>query len=277
MATHSNDGFTGTERFELVRELGAGAMGVVYEVIDRQLNNTIALKTLKSADGRKLFRFKQEFRSLTELNHPNLIQLHELFADGDLWYFTMDFVKGVTFTEYVFQDVTSEDDIPTDLADVYPTLDSDITSDDELDAKPANRLNHGRRYVDLDRLRESLRQLTIGLIELHSEGMLHRDIKPANVMVAEDGRTVLLDFGLVAEMNATQSIDDIGEIGDVEQAANANIYETVEQGLAGTAGYMAPEQAQGKSLSTASDWYAVGVMLYQALTDRLPFRGRLID
>ena len=252
MTLNSSDGFVGTDRFEVVRELGAGAMGVVYEVLDRQHNSTIALKTLKSADARKLFRFKQEFRALAELDHPNLIHLHELFADGDLWYFTMDYVPGVTFTEHVFRSNEIQDK-PTSDANEYPTLD-----DQTGDTTSTHRLQHGLRFVDLDRMRESLRQLAVGLLELHSKSMLHRDIKPANVMITTAGRTILLDFGLVAAMDG-------------------NVYKTVEQGLAGTAGYMAPEQAQGKALTPASDWYAVGVMLYQALTDRLPFRGKLID
>ena len=84
-------------------------------------SDLVALKTLKASDGRKLFRFKHEFRSLTELNHPNLIQLYELFADGDLWYFTMEFVPGVTFMEYVCQSDLDAAKVSTQQSDELVT------------------------------------------------------------------------------------------------------------------------------------------------------------
>jgi eukaryotic-like serine/threonine-protein kinase len=265
-----NGRFTGTDRFEVVRELGVGGMGVVYEVVDRQRNATVALKTLKASSGLQLFRFKQEFRALTELNHPNLIQLYELFAEGDLWYFTMEYVDGTSFMDYVCDSQALLTNSPTVEEVQLDTFDeftaSEFREDDNVIYHPSSR------SVDLDRLRQSLKQLADGLNELHSRGMLHRDIKPANVMVADDGRVVLLDFGLVAELNASQSEDRSSDSDGAGK--NVDVYVTVEQGIAGTVAYMAPEQGQGKALTPAGDWYAVGTMLYQALVGMIPFRGK---
>src|SRR4029077_13665730 len=97
------------------------------------------------------------------------------------------------------------------------------------------------------------RQLSEGVCALHQAGKLHCDLKPSNVLVERTGRVVILDFGLVVEGDAVAHADDAF--------------------LAGTPEYMSPEQVSGLGLSPASDWYSVGVMLFEALTGRRPFRG----
>ena len=108
------------------------------------------------------------------------------------------------------------------------------------------------------RLVPAARQLVEGVCALHRKGKLHCDIKPSNVLVTTDGRVVVLDFGLIADQR-------YGQAGDANYVAG------------GTPAYMAPEEAPGMAPSEASDWYAVGVTLYEALTGVLPFSGPLRD
>ncbi|HEY6825928.1 MAG TPA: protein kinase, partial [Gemmatimonadaceae bacterium] len=89
-----DDDFTGTDRFQIIRRLGAGGMGVVYEARDLELDVRVALKLLPNPDAPGLFNFKREFRSLATIVHPNLVALHELIADGATWFFTMEIVDG---------------------------------------------------------------------------------------------------------------------------------------------------------------------------------------
>src|SRR3979409_2330903 len=100
MTQHSSE-FLGTERFLICRGLGAGGRGVVYEAQDRETDKVVALKTLTRAEASHISRFKNEFRSLADVSHPNLAALYEFMSDGQYWFFTMELVSGVNFLEYV--------------------------------------------------------------------------------------------------------------------------------------------------------------------------------
>jgi len=265
--------FAGTARFTLRRRLGAGGMGVVYEAHDREMDKIVALKTLTRAEAAHIYRFKREFRTLADVSHPNLVALYELTSEGQHWFFTMELVKGVTFIQYVRP--ATDDWLPdsmdntlpgprprlagdTDSEAVTELFDSSHLSLDSSEMKPlddSSSLVTSTSKLDESRLRSTLRQLAEGVNRLHEMGKLHRDIKPSNVLVTDEGRVVLLDFGLVE---------------DIEP----ELHETL---LAGTPDYMSPEQGAQMAISKASDWYSVGVILYQALTGRLPFRGRFFE
>ncbi|MET0285988.1 MAG: protein kinase [Polyangiales bacterium] len=207
------DGVLHTQRFEVVRRLGSGASGVVYEATNRKSGERVALKALSRLDAGSLYRFKREFRALSGVFHPNLVTLNELFHESGQWYLSMELVHGHSFVEFV---------------------------------------RARRNEPDLARLRPALAQLVRALYALHEADRLHRDIKPSNVLVTEQGRVVVLDFGFVRELGM-------------------DVAESIE--IVGTPAYMAPEQGRFGGGQPASDWYAVGVMLFEALTGRLPFEG----
>jgi len=277
MGQTSND-FLGTERFRIRRRLGAGGMGVVYEAHDRETDKVVALKTLTRAEASHISRFKNEFRSLADVSHPNLAALYEFMSDGEYWFFTMELVVGVNFLEYVrpgyhakqvqssktptLRKSPGASDSDKELLANYEAetkqLDSlkDLQSADDRPEVPQDP-SLAQVKLDLNFLNIALRQLAEGLHGLHETGRLHRDIKPSNVLVTKEGRVVILDFGLVAEVEG-------GELHDTLT-------------LAGTPDYMSPEQGAQLPISRASDWYSVGVMLYQALTGRLPFAGKFFE
>jgi tetratricopeptide (TPR) repeat protein len=247
--------FNGTDRFLIQGRLGAGGYGVVYRAIDRERNIPVALKTLRHVAAKALVRFKQEFRALADVSHPNLVTLYELSSHEQQWFFTMELVDGVDFLWYVRGEnysaesrATSAVSAPTDAAlQALFEQGRDVTV--TVKAPVAGALS-------LDRLRHALPQLAEGVLALHDAGKLHRDIKPSNVLVTREGRLVLLDFGLVEEIAPGYT-------------------HTLE--AAGTPAYMSPEQVAGLPLTRASDWYNVGSMLYQALTGQLPFTGPVLD
>jgi tRNA A-37 threonylcarbamoyl transferase component Bud32 len=222
-------------RFTIVRTLGSGAFGVVYEAIDRKLGRRVALKRLIRVDASARYRFKQEFRALAQVVHPNLVRLHELFVDDEHWLFTMELVDGVDFFTWVRG---------ARQAALAPTL--DLEAPDSAAAAIVGTMDEAR-------LRAATRQLALAVQALHRAGKLHLDLKPSNVLVA-NGRVVVLDFGLVA---------------DVDQAHKGES----DERISGTPAYMSPEQAAGQALTPASDWYAVGLMVHEVLTGRLPFEG----
>jgi predicted ATPase len=236
----------GSARFQLISKLGSGGMGVVFEAYDRQNDALVAIKTLKHCDGEALYRFKQEFRALADIHHPNLLRFGELYCEHEQWFFTMELVRGKSFIDYIRAPEASE---PGDEDDV-PTMQV-ATDSPSIHLPPAIRLPSLGARCDEKRLRSASLQLAFAISALHRSGRVHRDVKPSNVLVRNDGRLVLLDFGL------------IGDIGD---RASSSV-------VLGTPAYMAPEQVLKASVGPAADWYAFGVMLFVALTGVLPFEG----
>jgi serine/threonine protein kinase len=236
--------------YDLVRELGRGGMGVVYQAYDRKRRHMVALKTMQGVEASALYRFKAEFRTLAGLTHPNLVTLYELVAEGGLWFFTMELLEGTSFLAHVRSAVS--------LAGRQDPTGPVVPQAQEQPAE-ANRLPPGLTHPQLGRLRDGLRQLAAAVQALHQAGKLHRDIKPGNVLVTRQGRVVLLDFGLAADL------DRSGE------------HLSLQPRLLGTVAYMAPEQAACRPVSPASDWYAFGAMLFEALTGRPPFGGAPLE
>ncbi len=261
--------FEGTSRFAVSRKLGEGGMGVVYEAHDRDRGIPVALKTLLHLSPNGLLLFKQEFRSVAGIVHPNLISLHELFAEGEVWFFTMEMLHGRNLIEALRAGCSScEFSTPKDISsdateDRLSATISAATSGSIPSAFPPGGQGVEGMVVrepvvrgsapNADALRHALLQVAQGLLAVHTAGKLHRDIKPSNILVTPEGRAVVLDFGLAQELGTS---DGAG------------------RGIAGTLAYMSPEQAVNRTLTPATDWYALGVTLYQSLTGSLPFVGK---
>ena len=211
------------EKYRLVRLLGAGGMGSVYEAEHLRLGRRYALKLLRhdaAARPRAALRFEREARLLSRLNHENIVSLLDVgHADGQP-FLVLELIRGKTLRQ--------------ELNEV------------------------GVR--GLDRVLNVAVQVARGLGHAHAAGIVHRDLKPENVMLSAhaDGRLLVkvLDFG-VARLN-----DDAGEL-------------VTNTGVAlGTAAYMSPEQARGESaLDAAVDVFALGVIVYEALTGKRPYEG----
>ncbi|HEY0252529.1 MAG TPA: protein kinase, partial [Kofleriaceae bacterium] len=206
--SQSPDDFLGTERFEVLRRLGSGGMGVVYEALDREKNVHVALKTLKQRDGESILRLKQEFRSLQDVQHANLVALGELFKEDRTWFFTMELIRGVDFLEYVRPGKFS-DNVETQRAFAITTpqpAKRDAVTEESVKLLPPQTpsdlpILDAARFFDEKRLRNGMAQLARGLAALHRAGKVHRDVKPSNIMVTDDERVVILDFGLATDVD----------------------------------------------------------------------------
>jgi eukaryotic-like serine/threonine-protein kinase len=232
------------ERFEVLQWLGEGGMGTVYLARDERTDRRVAVKVLLGRDPDALSRFKQEFRALADISHPNLIVLHELLCDGPTWLFTMDYVEGRDFLQHVSALDGRE----------APTLLEVETARERAGTRPIGDVpQFACPLRDEALLRHVLGQLVDAVRSLHAASKLHLDLKPSNVLVSERDHVTVLDFGLARDLK--------------QSASHAT------QRLLGTPAYMAPEHAESGRFEPASDWYAVGVMLYETLTGRLPFEG----
>ncbi|HEY2747227.1 MAG TPA: AAA family ATPase, partial [Polyangia bacterium] len=236
--------FRPTRRFEVVRRIGAGGMGIVYELADSERGTRVAAKTLQKLAHDDIVRLKQEFRALGGLHHRNLVRLGELFEDEGRWFFTMELVDGVDVLRWVCGEPSTSADRSTRPLerDAAPLLLPSLPASPPLPppSPPA---------YDEARLRAALAQIAQALAYLHDAGKVHRDIKPSNILVDGGGRVVLLDFGVAADVATPPPAD-----GPV----------------VGTEAFMAPEQLVARSVGPASDCYSVGVLVYRMLTGRLP-------
>ncbi len=205
-------------RYEIVGELGKGAMGVVYNAHDPHIDRAVALKVLRkkyASDEYFVKRFVKEAVAIGRLSHPNIVTIYDVGEDeGDI-YIAMEFLKGKELVDYA--------------------------RDKELSPEKIAKLGI---------------QMAEALDYAHKKGIVHRDIKPANIILTEDGKVKITDFGIA-------HIDD-----------TSATLQTQAGEILGTPVYMSPEQAMGKELDGRSDLYSLGIILYELAAGKRPFAGK---
>jgi tetratricopeptide (TPR) repeat protein len=243
--------------YDVVREIGRGGMGVVYEARDRAMERAVALKVLPQdllSDTRAVARFVQEARIAGRLQHPNVVSVYGMGIDRGAPYFVMELVHGKTLSSLLGEHAprtprTDDNDWTRAVTSLSPLL----ALAGETPAAP------GRVDVDLTyclRIARTFAELAEGLQHAHEQGILHRDLKPSNLIVDDGGRPRILDFGL-ARLEGQASL-------------------TRSRDIVGTPLYMSPEQvdtASGRPDQRA-DIYSLGASLYEMLVFEPPFQGR---
>jgi serine/threonine-protein kinase len=200
--------------YQITELIGAGGMGTVYRGFDLMLEREVAIKALRAELMREpqiMERFRAEAVSLARLNHPCITTLHSFLRFGDECFMVMEFVQGQTLETFLRQQ-----GVLTAAAAVPLIL-----------------------------------QILLGLEHAHQQGVIHRDLKPANLMVTQEGRIKLMDFG-IARVLGTSRLTRAGR-------------------LIGTIEYMSPEQICGQEGDARSDIYTLGLLCYEMLTGRVPF------
>jgi serine/threonine protein kinase len=217
--------------------LGEGGMGAVYRAQDLSLGREVALKFLPAdmvANPQARIRLIKEAQAASRLNHPNIATVYEVNEGETAPFISMELVTGQTLKQIIR---------PGHLA-------------------PAQFLGIARQIAE-------------GLQEAHRKGIYHRDIKPANIMLNSRSQVKILDFGLAATARQKRAADKTEEsVTGVTGASLTATSLTADQNRAGgTLPYMSPEQARGEPADDRSDIFSFGVLLYECLSGRLPFRG----
>ncbi|HEY71292.1 MAG TPA: serine/threonine protein kinase [Anaerolineae bacterium] len=204
-------------RYEIIRRVGSGGMAYVLRARDLNLQREVAIKVMRTnlvQQSEFRARFLQEARAAANLSHPNIVTIHDFGQDGDRFFIVMEYVEG------------------TDL----------------------KTLIHDQGRFPMNDALSYMMQICNGVGYAHRAGLVHCDLKPQNILVAEDGRVKITDFGIAVTLATVQP-------------------ESTQDLVWGSPHYFAPEQIMGASPSPATDVYALGVVLFEMLTGRLPFEA----
>ncbi len=205
-------------RFRITKKLGAGAMGAVYRATDVKTGIDVAIKvvdTIGEPNPTVLRRFEREIEHLSQFRHRNIVKIYGSSVVEGIRFYAMELVDGKNLQELLEQ----------------------------------------RGRLSFQKVVAYGMQVCEALQEIHAVGIVHRDLKPANLMVTDDHRVKLTDFGIAKDLSSTST------------------QLTQDNHTVGTVAYMSPEQLAGRDLTRRSDLYSLGVTLYRMSTGRLPFSG----
>lgn len=204
------------ERYEIIKSIGEGGMANVYLARDTFLDRKVAVKVLRgdlSNDEKFIRRFQREAYAASTLSHPNVVEMYDVGEDNGVYYIVMEYIDGRTLKQLLKKRGSLT---PPEVVDI-------------------------------------MLQLTDGIAHAHDMYIIHRDLKPQNIMISDDGKIKITDFGIAMALNSTQVTQTNSVMGSVH--------------------YLPPEQASGKGSTIKSDIYSMGIMLFELLTGKLPFKG----
>ena len=204
------------DRYQIIKTIGEGGMANVYLAKDIILDRNVAVKVLRGdlADDEKFVRrFQREALSASKLNHPNIVEMYDVGEDNGRYYIVMEYVQGKTLKSLVKK----------------------------------------RGALTLPEVIDIMTQLSSAIMCAHDSYIIHRDIKPQNVMILDDGRVKIMDFGIAMALNSNELTQTNSVMGSVH--------------------YLPPEQANGSGSTIKSDIYSLGILMYELLTGKVPFKG----
>ncbi len=204
------------DRYEIIRSIGEGGMANVYLAYDPCLNRKVAVKILRgdlSADEKFVRRFQREAVSASSLTHPNIVEVYDVGEDHGKYFIVMEYVEGKTLKQLIKR----------------------------------------RGSITLPEVVDIMLQLTSAIAKAHESYIIHRDIKPQNVIILEDGRVKVMDFGIASQLGSNEL--------------------TQTNSVMGTVYYLPPEQASGNVADVKSDIYSLGILMFELIAGRVPFKG----
>ncbi|MEI3529812.1 MAG: Stk1 family PASTA domain-containing Ser/Thr kinase [Bacilli bacterium] len=204
------------DRYEIIRMIGEGGMANVYLAQDTILDRKVAVKILRgdlAGDEKFVRRFQREAISASSLTHPNIVEMYDVGEDDGKYFIVMEYVDGKTLKSLIKR----------------------------------------RGSLTLPEVIDIMMQLTSGLACAHDSYIIHRDIKPQNIMILDDGKVKITDFGIAMALNSNELTQTNSVMGSVH--------------------YLPPEQANGNGATIKSDIYSLGILMFELLTGKLPFKG----